>query len=337
MKLLMFVAFMMIISISGGCGWHDDKNIRHSGVDVENIQVENYFEIGPNIEYFTQIPSRVMVIGAAQTETLLDLEVGDSIKWAVKYEDSKDFPIKESNQEEFQKLAFISRQEITLESVLELKPDLIVSEESWFSKNRLGSTGYWNSKGIHTMVSLNTTSPGKMNKQETVEREMKYIHDMGRIYHREKQAETIILATNSRFDAVRKNAKGTPPKVMILDLLSTTVSYGRDKIAGDIAAKLGGEVPVTTAMISDEVVVNENPDVVFIITYDDTESRLNSVRNKKAFQHLKFIQNNRLHGIPLKYAYGPMTRVIDSAGYMAMYMYPGQFIFAKEYDFHSKN
>lgn len=38
--------------------------------------------------------------------------------------------------------------------------------------------------------------------------------------------------------------------------------------------------------------------------------------------------------MPLKYAYGPMTRVIDSAGYMAGLMYPGQFDFPKEYDFH---
>ena len=127
-----------------------------------------------------------------------------------------------------------------------------------------------------------------------------------------------------RFEEVRQKVKGQkPPKVMILDLLSSTISYGRNKIAGDIASKLGGIVPNTTAAVSDELIIKENPDIVFVITYDDAETRLARLRNKKAFSHLNFVRNGRIYEMPLKYAYGPMTRVIDSAGYMAGLMYPG--------------
>ena len=52
---------------------------------------------------------------------------------------------------------------------------------------------------------------------------------------------------------------------MILDLLSSTISYGRNKIAGDIAAKLGGIVPNTTAAVSDELIIKENPDIVLLL------------------------------------------------------------------------
>lgn len=309
-----------------------------AGTPITNIRVENYFSLGENVQYFSEIPFRVLVIGASQTETLLDMGVEDSILWSVKYEDDKKYPIKECNQAAFRRLNFLPQQQVTMERVLDMAPDMIISEESWFSKNRLGSTDYWNSKGIHTLVSLNTTSPGKINQPETVEREIKYIRDLGVIYHKEKQAENIVTATLGRFEEVRKRVKGQKaPKVMILDLLSPTISYGRNKIAGDIAAKLGGVVPDTTAVVSDEVIMKENPDIVFVITYDDEETRLAYLRNKKAFGHLNFIREGRIYEIPLKYAYGPMTRVIDAAGYMAGLMYPGQFDFPKEYDFYAQN
>ena len=82
------------------------------------------------------------------------------------------------------------------------------------------------------------------------------------------------------------------------------------------------------------MIIKENPDIVFVITYDDAETRLARLKNKKAFSHLNFVRSGRIYEMPLKYAYGPMTRVIDSAGYMVGLMYPGQFDFPKEYDFH---
>lgn len=324
-----------IMLFSGGCGFSGHQS-RADGIAIQNIRVENYFNLGPNTQYFTKVPQKVLVIGASQTEALLDLGVGDSIAYAVKYEDNEKFLIKESNKKVFDSLTFLPRQEITTENILKLHPDLIVSEESWYSKNKLGSTDYWNQRDIHTMVSLNTTSPSKTNEPETVDKEMQYIHDLGKIFHKEEQADQIITATMGRFDEVRERTRGQkPPKVMILDLLSTTISYGKNKIAGDIASRLEAEVPSTTAAVSDEYIMNENPDVVFVVTYGDDRERLKLVENKKAFQHLSFIQNHRIYPIPLKYAYGPITRTIDSAGYMAERIYPGQFIFSKEYDFHS--
>lgn len=115
-----------------------------------------------------------------------------------------------------------------------------------------------------------------------MEKEIKYIRDLGAVYHKEEQAEKIVTATRVRFEEVRQKVKGQkPPKVMILDLLSSTISYGRNKIAGDIASKLGSIVPNTTAAVSDELIIKENPDIVFVITYDDAETRLARLRNKK--------------------------------------------------------
>lgn len=331
---LCMIAFMFSLIITG-CGPAQENDKQRMGEAVDNIRVENYFELGPNREYFPQRPERVLVIGAAQTEALLDLGVEDTILYAVKYEDNPVFSIKESNKKAFDRLDFLPRQEMNMEKVLTIHPDLIVSEESWYSKNHLGSTDYWNSRNVHTMVTLNTTSPSKSSEPETVEKEMKYISDLGLIFRKEKQAKKITEETWRRINDVREQTSGQKkPKVMILDLLSTTISFGKNKIAGNIAYSLGANVPETTAAVSDEQIMKENPDVVFVVTYGDASERIERIRKKVVFSHLNFAKNNRIYPIPLKYAYGPVTRTIDAAGYMAERIYPGQFSFEKEYNFY---
>lgn len=328
--LLLLTAFA-----AGGCA--SEPAAGEEGIVVENIRVENYFNQGVNREVFTNVPERVLVIGAAQTETLLDLGVEDAIVAAVKYEDNARFPIKQSNKEAFDALPFLSRQELNTERVLNLHPDLIISEESWYSKNKLGRTDDWNRRGTHTMVTLSSTAPAKSKEPETVEREMQYIADLGRIFHEEAQEEHIVQDTMGRLQDIRdRTADQKRPKVMILDLLSSgIVSYGKNKIAGDIATHLGAVVPDTTAVISEEELMAENPDVVFVVTYDEAEKELQQLREKPAFQHLSFIEQGHLYSIPLKYVYGPMTRIIDAAGYMGACMYPGLVSYEKEYDFHA--
>lgn len=304
-------------------------------VKVQNIRVENYFRIGNNEQIFTKVPSRVFVIGASQIDTLLDLNVGDEILGAVEYEDSKEYPIKASNMDAYKKLNFVPRKQINAERILTMHPDLIIGEESWYTKTKLGGTDYWNQKGIATMVTPGTTQPMKVNKDETVADQMRYITELGVIFHKEEEAKKIVDATKQRIsDIVKARTDKSRPKVMILDLLSSTVSYGANKVAGDMVNSIGGDVPRTTAPVSDEYIMRENPDIVFVVTYDSDTVLLDNLQSKPQFKDLNFVKNKRVYPIPLKYVYGPLSRTIDSIGYMANYMYPGEFNFEKEYNFH---
>lgn len=324
--------------LSAGCQFGSQVVPSNSSTDVvkvQNIRVENYFRVGNNEQVFIQTPSRVFVIGASQIDTLLDLNVGDDILGAVEYEDSKDYPIKASNMEVYKKLNFIPRKQINAERILSMHPDLIIGEESWYTKTKLGSTDYWNRKNVATMVTPGTTQPMKVNKDETVADQMQYIRNLGMIFHKEEQAKKIIDATNQRISDIEKARTGkSRPKVMILDLLSSTVSYGANKIAGDMVNSIGGDVPRTTAPVSDEYIMRENPDIVFVVTYDSDRVLLDNLLSKPQFKELNFVKNKRVYPIPLKYVYGPLSRTIDSIGYMANYMYPGEFNFEGEYDFH---
>ena len=321
--------------ILGGCGAAERAEMPTTeAVTVENISVENYFETGVNRETFTSVPQRIVIIGANESETLLDLGVTDGIVSVTPSQNNPTYGIKACNQATFDALPQLGRAEINTERLLALAPDLIVAQQEFFSKNRLGSTAYWNERGTATMVPLNTTAPGKLNQRETIEREMKFIRDLGTIFHRERAAERIVDDTYARIDFIRTQTEGgTPPKVMVLDLISIIASYGRDKIAGDMVSAIGGDIPHTSAAVTAEQIMAENPDVVFLVSYGDDEGQLAKIRSNPAFRNLNFIRDGRLYPIPLKFVYGPQTRTIDAIGYMANYMYPGLFDFAPEYDF----
>ena len=49
------------ILLLSGCA--ADPEQEKSGIPITNIQVENYFNLGENVQYFSKVPSRVLVIG----------------------------------------------------------------------------------------------------------------------------------------------------------------------------------------------------------------------------------------------------------------------------------
>ena len=71
----------------------------------------------------------------------------------------------------------------------------------------MNNTDYWNSKGIKTLVPLNTNSPSKHLYDETVDTEMKFISDLGRVFNREERAKEIINETYAEIDLINSVTK----------------------------------------------------------------------------------------------------------------------------------
>ena len=179
MKNTLYALTAALALLLTGCGRETQREAELPGaVTVENINVENYFELGANVETFDRIPERVVIIGANESELLMDLGVTHGVIAAVPSQNNPTFGIKECNRAVFDSFPPMKRSEVNAEHLLALNPDLIVAQQEFFSKNRLGSTAYWNGKGVHTMVPLNTTAPGKLNAVETIAREMKFARDV---------------------------------------------------------------------------------------------------------------------------------------------------------------
>lgn len=309
-----------------GQGEEDDTLQRADVVEVENLRIENYFVKGKNIQTFDEVPQRVVVIGETETEALMALGVQDRIVMAFKSND-RGQNMRPENAARFAEVPQKTRAYINVEYISSLRPDLIVAEQDKFTQVRLRDTDYWNRRGIKTFVPYNTNTPSKHIYSETIEKEMQYIEGLGKIFDKEERAAEIVRETEETVREIREKTANVPkPKVMFVEFLSSLISYDRTKLAGDMAARIGADVPTTPPVISFEQIIEEDPDVLFVVcSHTDYGACRVRLTENPALAQLKCVANHRVYSIPLRYTYSSLARTTDGLRYMAQCMYPQEF------------
>ena len=140
-----------------GCSFAGEESAPTEGVPVrvENLRIDNYFVQGKNVQIFTEVPKRVLVVGDNETETLIELGAASSILLAAANNDGP-FPMKEENARILETLPRAMNQQLHMEYVMQARPDLIIGNQYCFTRNSLGSTDYWNAHGVKTLVNLSS-------------------------------------------------------------------------------------------------------------------------------------------------------------------------------------
>lgn len=309
-----------------GCGQNrnNDTNKLNSPFIIKNINVDNYFVKGENLQVFDKVPQKVVVVGENETETLLELGAAPNIMMAVA-QNSRDYAMKKRNWELFQQLPKCPSGYLNMEYITSLHPDLIVAQQCVFIRSRLNNTDYWNQRNVKTLIPLNTNTPSKHIIRETVDKEMQFIKDLGIAFHKEEAAGKIVKSTYGTIENINENNKNyKKPKVMIIEFLSSIISYDRTKLVGDMVSRIGGDVKETPAVIGFENIIKENPDVLFVVcSHSDYGACITKITDNPALRNLKCIRNKRVYSIPLRFTYGTGCRTEDGLKFMAERMYPG--------------
>ncbi len=318
------VCLALAAAAAAGCGGNSPAGEETAGrLQIENLSIDNYFLKGTAVQTFAEIPKRVIVVGENETETLLALGAEDSIALAVA-QNSRAYAMRPENWEKFQRLNKVKSMYLNMEYIGSQKPDLIVAQQCIFIKNRLKNTQYWNDRGIRTMVPINTNSPSRHVYSETVDREMQFIGELGQIFHKENEARRITDGVYRKIDEVNEKTKDLPkPKVMIVEFLSTMVSYDRSRLVGDMVSRIGGKVAETPAVITYEHIVKENPDVLFVVcSHQDYGVCIDHILENPALQELPCVKNKRVYSVPLRFTYSALCRTEDGLQFLAERMYP---------------
>lgn len=307
---------------NGVDNWHQ-QTLSSKSVKVQNINVDNYFVKGSNEQVFDHAPQRVVVVGENETETLLELGAAPNILAAVA-QNNRRYAMKEKNWELCQTLNLCKSANLNMEYVTKLNPDLIVAQQCVFIRNRLNNTEYWNQRGVGTMVPLNTNSPSKHLHKETVAKEMEFITDLGKIFRLEDNARRIVAETYSTIDLINQRNKNYPkPKVMVVEFLSSFISYDNTKLVGNMVESIGGQVEETPPVIGMEYVMQANPDVLFVVcSHMDYGVCMTNIVENPALKNLQCIKNKRVYSIPLRFTYGSSCRTADGLRFLAERMYP---------------
>lgn len=279
-------------------------------------------------ETFDKPPERVVAVWQNSIETLLALGVGDRIVAGMGIPNEK--YLRPEYRSQYEKIPYTSLQNLDMETITMMNPDIIVGWYSTFSAKVLRDTDYWHERGVRTYISADS-SPKEPDK--TLENEYRDILNMGKIFNREEKARKIVDGMKEQVGKAQAEAKATGrhPRGLIVELQGKSLTvYGKKTLAGNILESMGGELLVPDSReISKEQLIELNPDALFVVViennYDKADQILSYFYDEKAFDSVNCVRNHRICVLPLYSIYSAGVRMSDGINFIGKGLYPDLF------------
>ena len=290
------------------------------------VTIENINEKGePVSARYEQPPQRVVAVWQNSIETLLALGMGDRIVAGMGVPDAK--YIRPEYRAAYEAIPYTSLENLDVETILMMQPDLIVGWSSTFSPKVLRGTEFWAGRGVHTYIA---PSSARGNRNKTIAQEYQDIRNLGRIFGREERAEELVGAMQNEiaFVAEKTAYMEKRPRALVIELLGKEIrSYGADTLAGDMMRALGVDHLASDGQsLSMEEIVTLDPDALFLVVTEDDYGSEDAVTarlyNNPALHSLSCVEQRRIYTVPLYAVYSAGTRTYDGITIFAHGLYP---------------
>ena len=290
------------------------------------VTIENINEKGePVSTRYEQPPQRVVAVWQNSIETLLALGVGDRIIAGMGVPNAK--YIRPEYRAAYEAIPYTSLENLDVETILMMQPDLIVGWSSTFSSKVLRGTDFWAGRGVHTYIA---PSSAHGNRNKTIAQECQDIENLGRIFGREERADALVGEMEHEIAFVAEKTAGMEqrPRALVIELMGKEIrSYGKDTLAGDMLRALGAEhLAADATSLSMEELIELNPDALFLIVIEDDygneDAILARLYENPALRSLSCVQQRRIYTVPLYAVYSAGIRAYDGITIFAHGLYP---------------
>lgn len=290
------------------------------------VNIENSNSKGePEVQTYKKPPARAVCVWQNSIETLIALGVGDRIVGGMGLPDKK--YLLPENREAYTKIPYTSRENLAVENVLMMEPEIIVGWHSTFSQKVLRSTDFWHQRGINTYIAPNS-KPGRQNR--LLEHEIQDILNLGKIFDREEKAKEIVNKMQAEINFVAESTKNYPkkPRALCVEYMGKDISvYGERTLVGDIMKRLNAEHLASKELkISNEQIIEMDPDAIFVViiesSYGNEDMYLDRIRKHVALRNLRCVKEGRIYPIPLFAIYSSGVRSYDGIKIISRGLYP---------------
>lgn len=177
-----------------------------------------------------------------------------------------------------------------LEQLAALNPELVLSTMTW-------------RKGHQAMRSLGiqTREIDPMNVAQSIAK----TRQIGRLVGKPRQATRLAVRIRRQVARARQGIRKRPRVLMILGVGRTPFAFLPNSWGGDVVRKAGGRLLTQGlndsggfARISDELVVQRNPDIIIAVPHaaeDDIPGITEFLRSNPAWQTTRAVRNNRVY------------------------------------------
>ena len=328
--MIRFSVLILCLLICVGCGPQqvtvEDHQSTPAHIELQPpVTIESFVRRGEPFEStYTAVPERVVAMWQNSIETIIALGEGNRIVAGMGIPDRK--YVRPEYRAAYDKIPYKDLKYANLESVLMMKPDLLVGWKSTFTNKMLQTPTFWQARQANVYIA--ESSLGAQSAL-TMDMEYKYIRDLGRIFNRNMEAERLIQEMQQSVAyTVAQTANEKPSKALFIEVEGKHFRlYGHKTLAGNIGDSLHADVIDTeTPSISMEDVVEQNPDVIFLIVSDGEYSQADVIMNyvlmQPGLQGVNALRNKRVHFLPLLAVYSPGIRLSDGIDIVSHGLYP---------------
>lgn len=299
---------------------HSKENNTVKRIESDYTTVSTVDSQRKNVELgFSKVPQKVIANRIYVAETLIALGVEKNIL-AVNYQNTDRY--KEylpQYKEQADNLRRITFDNLTMEEAVSLQPDFIIGWLTTFDSKGLGTTDFWNKRGVNTYI--NTTSNG-LTKHETIEDQEKFILDMGKIFQKEAESKELVDNIETAIKTTI-NSKSKYKRVLVLENEGRGFrNYDSDTLAGNMVERLNGQIVSQGRVLSYEEVIKINPEAIFLVYFNkDRLIQLKQIYSIPALNSVNAIKNKRVYPIRLDYIYTPGVRIVEGLKIMRKGLY----------------
>lgn len=320
MKRKCMLIFILCCLLLCGCSF-EKADYKKSENQVTAFNIENYdSSMKPHTYKFTQHPQRIIALWQNSIETLIALGAGDKIIAAAGVYDEKHLQPKYLAV--YKQIPLRQKQIFSQENTLLLHPDFIAGWLFDFTGKgkSIGTSNFWEQR--HVNVYMNLMNGAEFKAQHTIEDEIQYITDLGKIVGQEDKAAALTAEIKRKIKNYKQQLawkKGL--KVVVVSNFGKTITiYTPRTLAGDILSKLGADVIGKkneaigeNEYISYEEILTAQPDIIFLQCSPENEKMmLKLVYSNPALHNVKAIKNKQIYCIPFYTIRSPGIRVDDA-------------------------
>ena len=231
---------------------------------------------------------RVIGLGQAAIELLLELGLEDKIVGIAYFDNLGDFTVESS-------LPVLSTNWTDKETILALKPDLIFAMEAAFRSDRIGSETFWNKRGVKTFIVDN------YKEEKCFENYCKDIQNTGELFDIPHKTDPILKRiTETRGKYSRKKPQWQ--RILHLSFIGNNQMYYYPPgmcLIDEIIEDCGGSfinLGDKSFIISTEAIIEAKPDKIIVTQFRKQRGDIiiNKLINNPILNHLPVIKNHLL-------------------------------------------
>ena len=260
-------------------------------------------------------PQRIVSLTPANTEILFALGCGDRVVGVTTF---CDYPAEAKSRA---KVGGFAASTVNIESLLALRPDLVVTGDEYHRKVVESLT----KAGVPTVAIKASDFPGVFASMIT----------LGKLTGQSKQAEALVQAQRARVDAVVARAS----KIRQVDRLrvywevfdAPVITTGPNTIIGQLIALSGGlnvfaDIDSEFPQISTEAVIARDPQVILGPKVENADSlSLEKVRARAGWKGIDAVRKGHVYAVSADLTSRPGPRLVDGLELVARTLYPERF------------